>query len=175
MPINFVLTVVLFCLFACLFVLFVLFVCFCQGFTDSEGIVRVTGEEWLVRRPGAYLPSIEEMVNAFEFSFCTKHVIIHARTHTHTHTHTHTLAHMHAHIHAQHAQVVRYLEPITITEKVALHLRAKLDHKDSFGVLRVAGEEWLVTQQDCNSYLVDVTEESVGVGCERSLACISLV
>lgn len=33
-----------------------------NGFTDSEGVVRKSGEEWLIRKAGAFLPHVEERV-----------------------------------------------------------------------------------------------------------------
>jgi major vault protein len=33
-----------------------------QGFKDSSGVERSTGEEWLVRGPGAYVPDVYEKV-----------------------------------------------------------------------------------------------------------------
>ncbi|XP_013397805.1 major vault protein alpha-like [Lingula anatina] len=84
-----------------------------QGFTDKDGIEHVTGEEWLVRRPGAYLPDV-------------------------------------------YAEDVELRNAIVLTENVALHLQADQTLVDSIGTKRLAGEEWLITLKDTESYIQDV-------------------
>ena len=58
---------------------------------DRDGNVRVTGEEWLVKKVGAYLPgAYEEVVDTVDAYVLTDKVSIReVDTHTHTHTHTH--------------------------------------------------------------------------------------
>lgn len=36
-----------------------------QGLVDKDGVARCTGEEWLVREVGAYLPGVFEEVRLF--------------------------------------------------------------------------------------------------------------
>ncbi|XP_077170653.1 major vault protein [Paroedura picta] len=87
---------------------------------DREGNRRVTGEEWLVKRVGAYLPGVFE-------------------------------------------EVVDTVDAFVLTEKKALHLRATKTFRDSQGVARKTGEEWLVTMADTEAHIPDVYEEVLGV------------
>lgn len=57
--------------------------------------------------------------------------------------------------------VLETVEPLTLTEKRAIHLRALRTFTDEFGVQRRAGEEWLLTIDDCETHIPDVNEEVV--------------
>ncbi|KAM7147385.1 major vault protein isoform 1-T2 [Molossus nigricans] len=87
---------------------------------DRDGKERVTGEEWLVRSVGAYLPAVFE-------------------------------------------EVLDLVDAVILTEKTALHLRARQNFRDLRGVTRHTGEEWLVTVQDTEAHVPDVYEEVLGV------------
>ena len=87
---------------------------------DSRGNKRQTGEEWLVRDAGAYLPTVNE-------------------------------------------EIVSTVDAQVLTEKVALHLQATNTFKDIFGEQRKAGQEWLVTFSNTESYIADVYERVVGL------------
>nr|XP_014338022.1 PREDICTED: major vault protein isoform X2 [Bos mutus] len=91
---------------------------------DRDGKERVTGEEWLVRSVGAYLPAVFE-------------------------------------------EVLDVVDAVILTEKTALHLRARQNFRDVRGVTRRTGEEWLggglVTVQDTEAHVPDVYEEVMGV------------
>ncbi len=50
------------------------------------------------------------------------------------------------------------VEAYTLTPKVALHIRAVDSFTDQFGTKRHIGDEWLVTVEDTESYIPDVTE-----------------
>ncbi|XP_037363159.1 major vault protein isoform X2 [Talpa occidentalis] len=87
---------------------------------DRDRKERVTGEEWLVRTVGAYLPAVFE-------------------------------------------EVLNLVDAVILTEKTALHLRARQNFRDLRGVSRRTGEEWLVTVQDTEAHVPDVYEEVLGV------------
>ncbi|CAO2583336.1 Major vault protein [Lemmus lemmus] len=87
---------------------------------DRDGKQRVTGEEWLVRSVGAYLPAVFE-------------------------------------------EVLDLVDAVILTEKTALHLRARQNFRDLRGVAHRTGEEWLVTVQDTEAHVPDVHEEVLGV------------
>merc|ERR1712137_346044 len=57
---------------------------------------------------------------------------------------------------------VEVVKAFTLTERVALHLRAVRTYTDQLGQVRKAGEEWLVTNKDSVCYIPDVYEEIVG-------------
>ncbi|XP_037669514.1 major vault protein isoform X2 [Choloepus didactylus] len=87
---------------------------------DRDGKDRVTGEEWLVRSVGAYLPAVFE-------------------------------------------EVLDLVDAVILTEKTALHLRARQNFRDFMGTPRRTGEEWLVTVHDTEAHVPDVHEEVLGV------------
>ncbi|CAF0741315.1 unnamed protein product [Didymodactylos carnosus] len=86
---------------------------------DRDGQPRETGEEWLNRTTGSYLPLATE-------------------------------------------EVVKVVQPIVLTDKKAVHLRAIRTFKDTFGNKRLHGEEWLIYAKDTETYIPDVYEEVVG-------------
>ncbi|XP_039598942.1 major vault protein [Polypterus senegalus] len=87
---------------------------------DRGGVERVTGEEWLVRKVGAYLPGVYE-------------------------------------------EVVDIVEAYILTDKKALHVRALKPFRDFRGNNRRTGEEWLITNDEAEAYIPEVSEEVVGV------------
>ncbi|XP_064383731.1 major vault protein-like [Halichondria panicea] len=87
-----------------------------QELVDKDGAPRFTGEEWLVRDVGAYLPGVME-------------------------------------------EVVGMVDAYTMTSQVALHILATDNFTDQFGVKRHIGDEWLVTSEQCESYIPDITED----------------
>ncbi|HEY9704097.1 MAG TPA: colicin uptake protein, partial [Allocoleopsis sp.] len=86
---------------------------------DRNGNLRKTGEEWLVRDEGSYLPGIDE-------------------------------------------EIQDIIDAYILTEKKALHLKAKRTFIDIFNQQRKAGDEWLVTIEDAEIHIPDVYEEVVG-------------
>jgi major vault protein len=87
---------------------------------DRQGVKRVTGEEWLVERVGAYMPGAYE-------------------------------------------EVLDVVSAFVLTDKVALHLRAKRTFVDKFNKQRKTGEEWLIKLSDTEAHIPQVDEEVVGV------------
>lgn len=86
---------------------------------DRDGRNRVAGEEWMVKRTGAYLPGVyEEVVQR-----CTAYIL---------------------------------------TDKNAVHVRAIQTFTDLSGHKRNAGEEYLITMADMETFIPDVYEEVVG-------------
>ena len=59
-------------------------------------------------------------------------------------------------------EVMQILNAYVLTDRKALHLRARRTYTDAFGVERKAGDEWLVTLTDAETHIPDVYEEVVG-------------
>ena len=55
-------------------------------------------------------------------------------------------------------ELVEILDAAIIDEKTALHFRAIQTFKDAYGVVRKAGEEWIVTSELTSSHIADVYE-----------------
>jgi major vault protein len=90
-----------------------------QNCFDRQENRRRSGEEWLVREEGAYLPGVDE-------------------------------------------DVIGIINAFVLTERRALHLRAKRTFPDILGRQRKAGDEWLVSLEDAEIHIPDVYEEVVG-------------
>ncbi|EDQ86973.1 uncharacterized protein MONBRDRAFT_10492 [Monosiga brevicollis MX1] len=88
--------------------------------TDRSGTSRVTGEEWLVKDTGAYLPGVFE-------------------------------------------EVLDVVNAYVLTEKQALHLRATRTFVDDLGTTRKTGEEWLMTNEHCDTHIPSVYSEVVAL------------
>ncbi len=101
--------------------------------TDRDGIERETGEEWLNRTVGSYLPlAYEEVVSTVKAYVLTDKVC------------------------------VCLWDTITILYSCfqkALHVRALRTFTDSFKRKRLHGEEWLVYASDAETHIPDVYEE----------------
>jgi len=89
-----------------------------QETKDAGGATRQAGEEWLMRRAGAYLPGVYETI-------------------------------------------LETVQPLVLTERRAIHLRAVRTFADEYGAQRRAGEEWLLTIKECETHIQDVHEEVV--------------
>lgn len=70
---------------------------------------------------------------------------------------------MGAYLPAVFEEVLDLVDAVILTEKTALHLRARQNFKDLRGVAHRTGEEWLVTVQDTEAHVPDVYEEVLGV------------
>jgi len=82
---------------------------------DKDGTARVTGEEYLYRKWGSYLPGVFE-------------------------------------------EVIQIVDGHTLTLNNALHLKAEKSLVDGIGKKRVAGEEYLITEEDAQLYIPEVGE-----------------
>jgi len=51
------------------------------------------------------------------------------------------------------------IKPFTLTVNKGLHVRSLINHTDIFGKDRKVGDEWLVTLEDTETYIPDVSEE----------------
>ena len=50
------------------------------------------------------------------------------------------------------------VKAVTLTDKIALHLKAKNDFIDVYGIKRNSGDEWLITLHNSDSHIPDVHE-----------------
>ncbi|GIY56201.1 major vault protein [Caerostris darwini] len=87
---------------------------------DRDGKDRVTGEEWIVKKTGAYLPGAYE-------------------------------------------EIMDVVNAYVLTDKEAVHVKAKKTFVDEFGKTRKNGEEWLITLKDTETYIPGVYEDVMGI------------
>jgi len=90
-----------------------------NDFVDANGVQRITGDKWLYRVPGAYLPGIYEVCRGI-------------------------------------------VKGIVITATTAVHVKAN-QPVVSFGKQRKAGDHWLVTLADTDMFIPEIEEEVVEI------------
>lgn len=59
-------------------------------------------------------------------------------------------------------EIIETMNAFILTDKKALHLKATQSFTDKFNKHRKAGEEWIVTLKDADTYIPDVYEQVVG-------------
>merc|ERR1711892_915527 len=91
-----------------------------RDYVDNEHQQKVAGEEWMVKRNGAYLPGVYE-------------------------------------------EVVERSKAYILTEKAAVHIRAKQTFTNQAGKKIKSGEEYLITSEQMESFIPDVYEEVIGM------------
>jgi len=60
-------------------------------------------------------------------------------------------------------EIVRLERAVVLDENTALHLEAVCDFEDELGVKRLAGENWILTSENCESHIVDIFERQVAI------------
>jgi len=136
-----------------------------------DEVKYLAGDEWLFKGPGTYVPKVEvtvvEVVNARVVKplqalrlKAKKTFIVNGVVRKAGEEYLHKQ--IGAYIPHVDEEVVETVNAFVLTEKKALALRAKQTFTDTFEHVRKAGEEWLVTLQDAESHIPDVSEQVVG-------------
>jgi major vault protein len=138
---------------------------------ELDGQKYLAGDEWLFKGPGTYIPRVEvtvvEVVNARVVKPLQALRLKAKKRFTHNGVvrkagEEYLHKEIGAYIPHVDEEVVETVNAFVLTEKKALALRAKQTFVDTFGKTRKAGEEWLVTLQDAESHIPDVSEQVVG-------------
>jgi major vault protein len=143
-----------------------------QAETQSSTINRVAGDEWLFEGPGTYIPQIEvEVVKVVTATVIKPNQALRllARQNCTDRQGNRRRAGEEwlvreegAYLPGVDEEVIGIINAYVLTEKKALHLRAKRTFTDIFSHQRKAGDEWLVTFEDTEIHIPDVYEEVVG-------------
>lgn len=143
-----------------------------DGEDRPQTINRLAGDEWLFEGPGTYIPRVEVEVLA-----TTKAIVIKtnqalrlmARQNCIDRTGNRRrageewlLREEGAYLPGVDEEFIRIVNAYVLTERKALHLRAKRTFTDILNLQRKAGDEWLVTLDDAEIHIPDVYEEVVG-------------
>ncbi len=143
-----------------------------DGEDRPQTINRLAGDEWLFEGPGTYIPRVEVQVLA-----TTKAIVIKtnqalrlmARQNCIDRTGNRRrageewlLREEGAYLPGVDEEFIRIVNAYVLTERKALHLRAKRTFSDILNRQRKAGDEWLVTLDDAEIHIPDVYEEVVG-------------
>lgn len=139
----------------------------------DNGLFRFPGDEWLIYGPTTYIPIIEERVNAVE-----KCIIIRQNQALQVRAkkdfvdrnqvkryagETWLIKKAGAYFLDVCEEQVNILKAYVLTDKKAIHIRAKANYTDVYGKERKNGEEWLITNKMNETHILDVHEEFVQV------------
>ncbi|MFB2918399.1 colicin uptake protein [Aerosakkonema funiforme] len=143
-----------------------------DGEFENQTINRLAGDEWLFEGPGTYIPRVEvEVIEIVTASVIKPNQALRllARQNCTDRQSNRRRAGEEwlvreegAYLPGVDEEVVGIINAYVLTEKKALHLRAKRTFTDIFGRQRKAGDEWLVTIEDAEIHIPDVYEEVVG-------------
>ncbi|KAH3757025.1 major vault protein [Pelomyxa schiedti] len=144
-----------------------------RDFEDKEGHKRTSGDEWLFKGPSTYTPRVEESVVEKVNSTIIKEneaLKLRARLDCVDSTTQHRCAGEQwlvrksgAYLPDVNEEIVGTVSAVVLTPTTALHLVANNTFSDVFNKVRKAGEEWLVTMQDTETYITDVYEQVKGI------------
>jgi major vault protein len=133
---------------------------------------RVAGDTWLFVGPGTYIPQAEVEVVELQRAIVLRPdegLVLKARLDFRDAAGVARKAgelwmvrnHVGSYIPRVEEEVVRHVQAVVLTPRVALHLRAVTSFQDVYGVQRKAGEEWLVTVANAECHIPDVNETVV--------------
>jgi len=141
-----------------------------RDFTDLySGDKRQAGEEWLFYGRATYYPQAEvEVVDTVKAIILKTDQALKLRAKDKCKDHEGKprkageewlVKHQGPYLPDVNEEVVETLSGLVLTDKLAIHVKAKSTFVDSRGVLRKAGSEWLVTFEQDETYIPDVHEE----------------
>jgi len=140
---------------------------------DEDFDDKTAGDEWLFEGPATYKPrkevSVVETVHA-QIIGTNQALMLRAkklmtdRDGKERVTGEQWLVHeIGAFLPGAYEEIVEKVSAYILTEKKALHMRARQTLEDFTGKKRFNGEEWLIKMSDAESHIPDVFEEVVGV------------
>ncbi|MFB8788235.1 MAG: colicin uptake protein [Potamolinea sp.] len=143
-----------------------------DGETQTQTINRLAGDQWLFEGPGTYIPRVEVIVIETITAIVIKSnqaLRLLARQSCTTRQgqirragEEWLVREEGAYLPGVDEEVIGLINAYVLTERRALHLKAKRTFIDVLGQQRKAGDEWLVTFEDAEIHLPDVYEQVVG-------------
>jgi major vault protein len=143
-----------------------------RDFTDKTGEERQAGDEWLFNGPGTYYPAVEvQVVEIIKATIVKENQALKLRARRRMNDREGIerqageewlVRSFGSYLPNVDEEVIGTVTSIVLTDKKALHLRARRTFKDTKGVERKAGQEWLVTIADAETHIPDVYEDVVG-------------
>jgi len=136
---------------------------------ETKNKDRKPGDKWMLRGPSLYIPRIEEeIVNKIKALIIKPNTAIKLRASRdlvdkyglkRKAGEEWLIREVGSYLPNVNEEVVNSLvNAYTLTDKIALQLKAKADFNDVYGKPRNAGDEWLVTIEDSDMHLLDVNE-----------------
>jgi major vault protein len=139
---------------------------------ETQTIQRVAGDEWLFEGPGTYIPRVEveviKTVSAMVIKpnqalrLMARQNCIDRLGNRRRAGEEWLVREEGAYLPGVDEELIGIFDAYVLTERKALHLRAKRTFIDIFGRNRKAGDEWLVTLEEAEIHIPDVYEEVVG-------------
>lgn len=139
---------------------------------DGEPVQRLAGDQWLFNGPRTYIPRVEvEILDSIKASIIKANQALKLRARRQSvdvYGKTRQAGEMWLvrecgeYLPLVDEVVEGTVKATILTEKTALHLRARRAFTDVYGVERQAGAEWLVKSEMATSHICDVDEEEVG-------------
>ncbi|KAN0023577.1 hypothetical protein ACTFIV_007964 [Dictyostelium citrinum] len=138
---------------------------------DKTTVSHIAGDEWLFEGPGTYYPRVEvqvvEPVRAViikenqalklraRLSFVDRRDVVRQVGEEWL------VRESGAYLPGVNEEIVGFIQALVLTDRIAYQLLATRSFTDSFGKVRKAGEEWIITQKDCDTYIPDVNEKVI--------------
>lgn len=139
---------------------------------QTQTLNRLAGDEWLFEGPGTYIPRVEvEVVETVTtrvikpnqaLRLLARQNCIDRQGNRRRAGEEWLVREEGAYLPGVDEEVVGIINAYVLTERQALHLRAKRTFQDIFRRQRKAGDEWLVTFEDTEIHIPDVYEQVVG-------------
>lgn len=137
-----------------------------------EKVKRVAGDEWMVKGPMTYIPRPEELASApISAVILNENSALQLRAKKNFTDRKGIERYagevwlwdeVGAFIPDVYEEVLPPIQATTLNPSIALHVKARRRFTDRFGREHMAGDEWLVTLDDCESYIPSVNEEQCG-------------
>jgi major vault protein len=142
-----------------------------RDFADGA-TTRRAGDEWLFEGPGTYTPRVEvEVVETIKATvikpnqalrLLARKACVDRQSHARKAGEEWLVRDEGAYLPGVDEEVMEVTKAHVLTERKALHLRARRTFTDIRGRERKAGDEWLVTFADAETHIPDVYEDVVG-------------
>lgn len=142
-----------------------------RDFTTS-GVQRLAGDEWLFEGPATYIPRVEaSIVETITATVITTNQALRLRArktcvdrqgNPRRAGEEWLVREEGAYLPGVDEEVIGVMDAYILTERTALHLRARRTFTDIRGREHRAGEEWLVTLSETEAHIPDIYEEVVG-------------
>eukprot|EP01133_Synstelium_polycarpum_P020471 gene20471-24564_t len=136
---------------------------------DKKEVVHVAGDEWLFEGPGTYYPRVElQVVESVKAVIIKENQALKLKARLFTQDRKGVdrqpgeewlVRDSGAYLPGVYEEIIGFVPALVLTDRVAYQLLAIRSFKDSFGKARRAGEEWIITLKDCDTYIPGVDEK----------------
>ncbi|KAF2069013.1 hypothetical protein CYY_009670 [Polysphondylium violaceum] len=138
---------------------------------DKKEIQHTAGDEWIFEGPGTYYPRVEvQVLETIKAIIIKENQALKLKARLGFQDRKGVVRQpgeewlvreSGAYLPGVNEEVVGFIQALVLTDRIAYQLHALRSFKDIFGKQRKAGEEWIITQSDCDTYIPDVNEKVV--------------